>query len=117
MNRRFLILLIAPAALLTLSAHAKDSKQDDAKVNKVTIKNLKYEPAEISVKTGETVVWTNKDDNDHTVTGDNGGPDDAFKSDNLGSGDKFNYTFAKKGKYKYHCKYHPRMKGTVTVQD
>ena len=96
------------------SSIAADAKQgDDAKAQKVTIKNLKYDPPKLTIKPGETVVWTNKDDNDHTVIADDG----SFASENLGGGDKFKHTFDKKGKYPYHCKYHPRMKGTVLVQD
>jgi plastocyanin len=106
------------AALLALFAVglclAADSKQDDdAKSPKVTIKNLKYDPKQVTVKPGDTVVWTNQDNNDHTVTADDG----SFSSENLGGGDKFRHTFDKKGKYPYHCKYHPRMKAIVLVTD
>jgi len=114
MTRTLLVLLVGSVALMSLSAFAADAKQDDAKVHKVTIKNLKYDPATLSIKAGETVVWVNKDDNNHTVTSDDG---DTLKSDNLGSGDTYRCTFPKSGKFKYHCKYHPRMKGTVTVAD
>lgn len=115
MTRTFLFLAVVAAALLSLPpAMAADAKSDDSKVHKVTIKNLKYDPDKLSIKPGETVVWVNKDDNDHTVTSDKG---DTLKSDNLGSGDTFKYTFEKKGEFKYHCKYHPRMKGLVTVAD
>ena len=96
--------------VLTLSLVAA---QDD-KVQKVTIKNLKYDPAKLTIKRGETVVWTNADDNDHTVTSDE---KDGFASDNMSNGDKFRHTFAKSGKFPYHCKYHPRMKGLVIVTD
>jgi plastocyanin len=34
----------------------------------VTIKNLKFMPAEVSVPVGTTVVWVNNDDEPHTVT-------------------------------------------------
>src|ERR1041385_4545294 len=98
-------------AVATISAKAKD---DDDKAHKVTIHNLKYDPANLTIKPGETVVWTNMDDNDHTVISDE---KDVFASDNLGNGDKFRFTFEKKGKFGYHCKYHPRMKGLVVVSD
>jgi plastocyanin len=93
-------------------ADKKDQKdkKDDART--VTIKNLKYDPKEIRIKAGQKLVWINKDDNDHTVTAD----DNSFKSDNLGNGDKFEFTFKKPGKYTYHCKYHPRMKAVVIVE-
>ena len=97
------------AALLSISAAAAPK----ANVHKVTIKDLKYDPAKLTIKPGETVEWTNKDDNNHTVT-----PDDekAFdSSENLGAGDTFSHTFDQAGKFGYHCKYHPRMKGVITV--
>jgi len=112
MTRRIAILALGIVlAGVAFGAPPDDSKDD--KVQKVTIKNLKYDPPKLTIKPGETVQWINKDDNDHTVIAD----DDSFASENLGSGDKFTHTFDKKGTFKYHCKYHPRMKGTVLVQD
>jgi plastocyanin len=87
---------------------------DDEKARTITIKNLKYDPPKLTIKAGETVTWINADDNDHTVTSDE---KDGFGSDNLGNGDKFRHAFETKGTYKYHCKYHPRMKGVVIVAE
>ena len=103
---------IVPLALLFSVALAY--AQTDAKLRKVAIKNLKYDPAKLTVKTGETVLWTNSDDNDHTVISDEDG---LFESGNLGRGETFKHTFEKAGKFPYHCKYHPRMKGVVVVSD
>lgn len=84
-----------------------------AKEHKVSISDVKFAPKELKVKTGDTVVWTNSDDRDHTVTAD----DDGFASGNLRSGKSFSHKFEKAGKFKYHCNYHPRMKGMVVVED
>jgi plastocyanin len=92
--------LLAPAAVL-------------AKDHKVSINDLKFAPKELKIKKGDTVIWTNSDDRDHTVTAD----DDSFKSGNLGGGATFKQKFEKTGKYKYHCEYHPRMKATITVEE
>ena len=105
---------ITVALTLALVACCFAAQQDDEKARTVTIKNLKYNPAKITIKAGETVTWVNADDNDHTVTSDE---KDLFASDNLGNGDKFRHTFEKKGTFPYHCKYHPRMKGVVIVSD
>ena len=43
---------------------------------------MQFTPASINVKVGDTVVWTNNDDRDHTVVADDG----SFKSGNLGRG-------------------------------
>src|SRR5437588_2082879 len=113
MNRRSFYFVSALFMILLASvstAPAGKIKDEDART--VTIKDLKYDPAKMTIKAGQTVTWINKDDNDHTVIGDN----DAFKSENLGSGDTFKYTFKDPGKYPYHCKYHPRMKAVVIVE-
>ena len=104
-NHLPLLAVLALAVLLAPAAMAKE--------HKVSIKDLKYNPRELKVKKGDTVVWTNSDERDHTVTADDG----SFKSLNLGDGDHFTQKFDKAGKYKYHCEYHPRMKATVVVED
>ena len=76
----------------------------------VSMHDLKFDPATIEIKTGETIKWTNNDDRDHTVVSK-----DNFKSGNLSKGDTFEHTFAKAGKFNYACSYHPRMKAVVIV--
>ena len=76
-----------------------------------------FEPAEISVKTGTTVVWTNADSVSHTVTsGDpSAGPSGAFDSDLIKPGNTFNHRFDSVGTTPYFCSVHPWMTGKVTV--
>ena len=76
-----------------------------------------YDPAEISVKTGTTVVWTNADSVSHTVTsGDpNAGPSGAFDSDLVKPGKTFTHVFSSVGTTPYFCSVHPWMTGKVTV--
>jgi len=78
----------------------------------VTIKNMAFNPAQITVSAGTTVRWTNQDSITHTVTADNG----QFSSGNLTSGDSYQFTFTTPGTYAYHCSIHPNMKGTVVVK-
>jgi plastocyanin len=81
----------------------------------VTLNNFKFEPPNLTVTTGATVTWTNKENSPHTVTAD----DNAFSSPNLAANAAFSHTFTKPGKYAYHCAYHggkgSGMAGTVTV--
>jgi plastocyanin len=77
------------------------------------MKEMKFDPATLEIKVGDTVVWTNSDDRDHTVNG----PDGTFKSDNLKPGAAYTYKFTKAGRFAYSCSYHPRMKGTITVKE
>jgi plastocyanin len=78
----------------------------------VTIKDMQFDPPELQIAPGDTVVWTNQDERDHTVSAKDG----SFKSENLNRGDTFEHVFKKPGKFNYSCSYHPRMKGTIVVK-
>ena len=78
----------------------------------VAMKNLKFDPATVTVKVGDTVTWTNEDSAQHDVIADNG----EFKSDLFGKGETFSFTFTKAGTYPYSCTVHAGMTGSVTVQ-
>jgi plastocyanin len=77
----------------------------------VSIQNGGYSPASVSIHVGDTITWTNADDQDHTVIAQDG----SFNSGNIGSGRSFSHTFTTAGTIAYYCKYHPRMKGVVVV--
>jgi predicted lipoprotein with Yx(FWY)xxD motif len=78
----------------------------------VTIQNFAFSPQTITVTPGTTVIWTNKDSANHTVTSDT----DAWPdSGNLATNRTFSHTFANAGTYTYHCALHPSMTGKVIV--
>jgi plastocyanin len=107
------ISLFMVIGLLALFAGPDASAQRaDEKVIRVTIANGQFNPAQVTIKKGQTVTWTNTDARDHTVDADN----KAFASGVLKKGDKYSQQFNKAGKFGYGCKLHPRMKGTVTVE-
>jgi plastocyanin len=77
-----------------------------------------YSPDKITIVVGvnNTVVWTNADTADHTVTSvtvPSGAL--AFDSGNMDPAASYNYTFTTPGTYTYHCSYHSWMTGSVTV--
>ena len=88
------------------------NKESNEKLIPVLIQGFKFVPADVTVKVGDTVIWTNEDSAPHTVESSDG----ALKSDELSKGDKFTYTFTKAGKYEYSCGIHTSMHGSVTVQ-
>jgi plastocyanin len=106
------ILMICLVVLLGADAAAT---RESGGAKKIEIKAKKYSPAKLTIKVGETVIWTNRDDSDHTIVADDGsfGTRD---NDDLSPGESYKFTFKKKGKYKYHCKYHPREKGEIIVE-
>jgi plastocyanin len=79
----------------------------------VSIQDYAFVAPSITIAPGTTVVWTNKDDDPHTVTADDG----SFDSKGLGQGDSYAHVFATAGRYPYHCAAHPFMKGVVIVAE
>ncbi len=90
-----------------------DSQSAPKTVN-VDIKEFKYQPETVTIKVGDTVVWTQVDEVKHTVTIVTG--PESFDSGLLSAGKTFSYTFTKPGTYAYKCTPHPGMRGTVTVE-
>jgi len=76
----------------------------------VAIHGFAFNPAEITVKQGQTVRWTNEDSVPHTVKFD------SFQSPTLSNGDTYEHTFTEApGEYDYSCAIHPYMMGKVIV--
>jgi plastocyanin len=61
---------------------------------------------------GTTIIWTNKDETPHTVTGQ----DRTFTSKAMDTGDTYKYTFSQEGDFTYYCTVHPFMSGVVHVR-
>jgi plastocyanin len=81
--------------------------------NAVTIDNFSFTPATETVKAGTTVTWTNKDDIPHGI----GATNNAFpKSKALDTDDSYSFTFTTPGTYQYFCYLHPKMVGTIVVE-
>lgn len=76
-----------------------------------------YDPEELQISIGTTVLWINDDSAMHTVTSGNSqeGPNGVFDSDLMAAGDSFEYTFTSQGKEEYYCIVHPWMTGSVEV--
>ncbi len=101
---RSLGLAVAATILLgTVSARAEELK--------VTIDNFTFTPAELKVKVGDTVTWTNHDDIPHTVVSAG-----KFRSKTMDTDNTFSFTFTSAGDYKYFCSLHPHMTGMITVE-
>jgi plastocyanin len=84
------------------------------KTTTVNIKDFAFHPSKITVAPGTKVKWVNKDKKAHTATSTQ--PHGAFDSGKLKQGESYSFKFKHPGTYKYHCKIHPEMKGTVTVR-
>ena len=87
------------------------SAQPQASSSRVDISDRTFVPADITVSVGDSVEWTNLDDEGHTVTATEG----AFESGLMAGGVTFSEVFDTPGTFDYVCAIHPEMRGTVTV--
>jgi plastocyanin len=126
--KRWLALLLACLAVVAVGCGGDDDDEGnggggDAQeqpapaaeggATEVSMKDIKFDPTEVTVNAGDTVTWVNDDSVGHDVTGDN------FKSGEPGAmqnGDTFEHTFDTAGTFDYVCSVHPGMEGTVTVK-
>lgn len=99
-------LTIAAAVALTLGTHSAQAQEVQ-----VTIDNFTFTPAELTVKAGDTVTWTNHDDVPHTVVSAG-----KFRSKALDTDNSFSFTFTAAGDYQYFCSLHPHMTGMIKVE-
>lgn len=80
------------------------------------MRGSQFQPAEVIVQAGTTVVWINQDGLPHTVTaGARGNPTGLFDA-TVEPGGEYSFTFEEPGTYDYYCSIHPGMDGVVVVE-
>lgn len=84
--------------------------------NSVTIQDMAYSPATLTVKAGTKVTWINQDSVKHDITPDKTSSD-FMGSSLLAKGESYSFTFNKTGTFTYHCSIHLNMKATVVVTE
>jgi plastocyanin len=78
----------------------------------VTIQNMAFSPASVSVGKGDTVVFVNRDSVAHTATARSG----AFNTGEIAPGRRVSVKIAKSGNIAYFCQIHPSMRGAVKAK-
>ena len=71
-----------------------------------------FTPNPASVTAGAKLTWSNTDTTTHDMVSDTG----IWDSGRIAPGDHFDFNFATKGTFNYHCSIHSGMIGTVVVQ-
>jgi len=94
------------------SGGAASQAATGVKTRSVTIENMQFSPATLSVHRGERIVWVNRDLFPHTVTATN----KMFDSGSIAAGASWTYVANRPGEFSYACAYHPTMKGSLKVK-
>jgi LPXTG-motif cell wall-anchored protein len=106
LKARSAVAVLALAMLMTVAIGGPASAAG------VSIVDFSFQPATVTIDTGDSVTWTNNGDAPHTTTSDSG----VWDSDILDPGQSFTRVFDTAGTFPYHCNVHPSMTGTVVVQ-
>ena len=104
----FIAIALVSAFILLASC----TTSNDPSLNEVFIKDMAFTPASLTVSTGTTIKWTNKDGVAHTVTSDVAGQ---FDSGSISTNGVYSHTFSTVGTFNYHCTPHPSMKAKIIV--
>ncbi len=101
----------AIAGLATLPVATAIAAATGARTHVVEIRNNTYVPANLAIRSGDSVRFVNRDIAPHTVTSDNG----KFDSGRFLLGGSVTMTFVTPGRYPYFCQVHDEMHGNITV--
>ena len=72
-----------------------------------------YAPGDLTIEVGDTVKWLNAEKSDtHSIHERTG----AMISPDVAAGKQWCYRFMTEGEYNYTCRFHPWMKGKITVK-
>ncbi len=105
--------IMCGAFLLAGAGRVASQATSNVTATEVKIDNFTFAPVTLTLATGTTVKWVNRDDIPHTVVSED---KSTFKSKALDTDDSFTYTFTKPGTYTYFCSIHPKMVAKVVVQ-
>jgi plastocyanin len=114
-RRSLVAALVMTAGFVTagspVPAPAAEANHVEMVDNEPDLTRWHFDPAQLTVPVGTTVVWVNKGTEDHSVTAD----DKSFDSGLKKAGASFQRAFPKAGAFSYHCEPHPWMTGTIQV--
>lgn len=105
-----LIFLAGCNGYQTQTTQPKTNTTAPATANSITIQNFSFSPAELKVKAGTTVTWTNNDSTTHSIKSA------SFNSAPLSPGNSFQFKFDAAGTFDYTCGIHPSMQGKIVVE-
>jgi plastocyanin len=83
-----------------------------ARIHKVAIRHMRFEPAALVVRQGDTVEWINEDLVPHTATS----KESALDSSTIAAGRSWQWTARTGGRTTYVCTFHPTMSGRIDVE-
>jgi plastocyanin len=108
MNRRELLSGVPMLAVLALADGAAEAA--GARTHRIDMQNMRFGPAPANIKTGDTIVWTNRDLVPHTATARDRSFDVVIPAGNSAP-----IVVHRTGTIAYYCRYHPTMRSSLVI--
>ena len=80
----------------------------------VRVLDNRYRPPELLARPNEPVYWLNQGKRNHTATADPG-QRISFDTGTIEPGKRKQFKLQRSGRFTYHCRFHPFMRGQVRV--
>jgi plastocyanin len=106
-----LALMVGTVFVPAAGAHTGAPEEVGQNVATITIRDSSFDPAQITVAPGTTVLWVVEDEGPYNVTAEDG----SFASPALYQGYNFSFTFREAGTLAYFNALQPSMSGSVIV--
>lgn len=100
---------VAVALLVTAAMWGVSGQGAGAATVAIAAKDFVFTPAEVTIKVGDTVTWTNGDAESHAAEGG------SLSSPEIRPGESYSKTFTAPEDVSYVCRFHTYMTGTIHV--
>jgi plastocyanin len=107
----FIICISLVIPLISLTGCSSEPEKTVPELHTIVISEMRFNPAALTIKKGDTVVFENKDLVVHDITEV---PDKTWTSSSLSPGQS--YKLVVRASADYYCSIHPVMKGKIVVQ-
>jgi plastocyanin len=111
-SAKFFLIALTAASVTGLAPGVGAAAGPGPVTHEVRIDGVRFDPQELTVKAGDTIIWTNHDPFPHTATA----AGKQFNSREIATGRSWKYTARKKGVFPYACLLHPTMLATLRVE-
>ncbi len=105
------LLCFALVATVVCPGSVAAQQKEGAQHHVVTMRQMHFEPAQLTLHEGDTVEWRNEDIFAHTATADDG----SFDSGLIQPGSSWSMTFRGGKSAPYHCRPHPNMTAQLVL--
>jgi len=102
---------LAALSIISIYGTAHTGCGSAAATHTVVIKQMRFNPAQMTVNAGDTVEWKNEDIFAHTATANDG----SFDSGLIQPGQSWKTVIKKAGTIAYYCRLHPNMTASLSV--